>query len=572
MEHSLISDIAICIMVAWVLAFVAQLLKQPLILAYLIAGFAVGPVGFHLIKGQESVGTISELGLILLLFMIGLEMDLKKILGAGRLITVTAASQVLGGCLLGLLFFKLLAPLAGLARLDILYLAVAAALSSTVIIVKILYDRRELDTLPGRITLGVLVLQDVFAILFLAVQPNLQTPQFAPLAISLAKAVLVVAVAFTASRYILPPLFKVVARLPELVQVGALAWCFLVAGLANVLGLSREMGALIAGMAISTFPYTLDVVAKVTTLRDFFVTLFFVGLGMAIPAPTLYFIGWALVFAGFLVASRLATVFIPLQWMRQGHRAGLLPAIYLSQVSEFSLVILTLGAAAGHISKSTEGIVAYAFALLAVLSTYGILQSNRLVGWLSPLLRRWGVGDLDEHTDMFKRSTLPPRIFLLGCHWTGSSFLEDFLHEHPESADELLVIDFHPQVHKELRQRGIPVVYGDISQRDTLYHAGIEHAEIILCTLPNTMLKGTSNLKLAQQLRELNPHATLIVQAETLADVNQLYAAGVNYVCLPRLLAATDLVDLVHAARNQLLDERRAQQMTHLHQRQETLP
>jgi len=174
-EHSIINDMAICIVVAWLMAVGAQIFKQPLILAYLVAGFAVGPEGISLIGNQENIQTISKLGLILLLFMIGLEIDLKKVLSAGRLITFTGLTQIVGGCLLGVLVFKLFFPSGG-GKLDALYLAVAGALSSTVIIVKILYDRRELDTLPGRLTLGILILQDIFAIIFLALQPNLSNP------------------------------------------------------------------------------------------------------------------------------------------------------------------------------------------------------------------------------------------------------------------------------------------------------------------------------------------------------------------------------------------------------------
>ena len=290
----LISDISLCIIAACLLALCARLLRQPLIIAYLVAGLLLGPVGFGWILDRESISTMSELGLIFLLFMIGLEIDLKKILGAGRAIIVTSLVQIFGGCLLGFAFFKLIGLGGGGAGLDAVYLAVSAALSSTVIIVKILYDKRELDTLPGRITLGVLVIQDLCAILFLAIQPTLEHPALVPMAVSLFKVVVLVATALTMSRYALPPVFRAVARLPELVMVGALAWCFLMCSLAQQLELSREMGALIAGVALSTFPYALDVTARVTTLRDFFLTLFFVALGMSIPKPDAGLLLWAL--------------------------------------------------------------------------------------------------------------------------------------------------------------------------------------------------------------------------------------------------------------------------------------
>ena len=239
----------------------------------------------------------------------------------------------------------------GGGQFDALYLCVACALSSsTVIIVKVLYEKRELDTLPGRITLGVLVLQDIFAILFLAVQPSLDNLQVSVILLSIARVGVLVATALVLSRYVLPRLFHQIARRPELILLGALAWCFLIGEIAERLHLSREMGSLVAGVSLSTFPYALDVTAKVTTLRDFFITLFFVALGMTIPIPGLSVIGLALMIAAFTVVSRVVTTFTPLYLMKQGLRASLLPAINLAQISEFSLVVIQTGVAASHIS------------------------------------------------------------------------------------------------------------------------------------------------------------------------------------------------------------------------------
>src|SRR6201986_5050560 len=304
--HELIRDITYCILFAWGLGLLAHFSRQPLLLAYLIAGFFIGPFGMGWVRSQESIGVISELGLIFMLFMIGLEIDLKKIVRAGKVILFAAGGQLLGGCLLGILFFVAIGLSMGGGRFDALYLCIACALSSTVIIVKVLYEKRELDTLPGRITLGVLVLQDIFAILFLAVQPSLADLQVSVILLSIGRVVALVATALVLSRYVLPPLFHQIARRPELVLLGALAWCFLIGEIAELLHLSREMGSLVAGVSISTFPFALDVTAKVTTLRDFFITLFFVALGMTIPVPGLSVFGLALVIAAFTVISRLA--------------------------------------------------------------------------------------------------------------------------------------------------------------------------------------------------------------------------------------------------------------------------
>jgi Kef-type K+ transport system membrane component KefB/Trk K+ transport system NAD-binding subunit len=568
-EHGLVSDIAICIIAAWIIAVIAQVARQPLLLAYLVAGFAVGPCGFKWVTDIHSIEMISSIGLSLLLFMIGLEIDLRKMINAGKVITITALSQIVGCVLLGWAFFAWVGP--AITKLEAFYLAVAAAMSSTVIIVKILYDKRELETLAGRITLGVLVLQDLATILFLAVQPNLKHPTFSVLAVAFRNVGILIVVAFVVSRYVLPPMFKFVARLPELVLVGALAWCFLLAGLAGHLNLSREMGALVAGMMISTFPYTLDVVAKVTSIRDFFVTLFFVGLGLTIPMPTWNYLTWMVIFALFLVGSRLLTIFPPLYKMRQGFRVSLFPAISLSQMSELSLVLLLLGAKSGDVSANTVGIATFAFAFLAVASTYGIVKNDFLLTRAIPWLKRLGCRDLDQEKSEPADHGTPKRICLLGFFWTASSLLEEITRQQPALLKELMVVDFNPHVYEHLRQRGVHVVYGDIAQRDVLHHAGVSHAEIIICSLPNTILKGANNFKILRQLRELNPTAQIVVHAESLTDIPALYAEGANYVTAPRLLEAADLLNVLDAAQHNLLDEKRKAQSEQLTNRREVI-
>ncbi|MGB8369673.1 MAG: cation:proton antiporter [Limisphaerales bacterium] len=570
MEQGLVNDIAISIIAAWILAVLSQVLRQPVLLAYLVAGFIIGPHGFQWITNARNIETISGIGLSLLLFMIGLEIDLKKMMTAGRVILLTAAAQIIGCFLLGWMVFGLLGPAGN--RLEALYLGVAAAMSSTVIIVKILYDKRELETLAGRVTLGVLVLQDIAVILFLAIQPNLKNPALGPLTHALGNVILLLSVAFLASRYVLPPVFRTVARLPELVVVGALAWCLALAGFAGWLGLSTAMGALIAGVMISTFPYTLDVVAKVTSLRDFFVTLFFVGLGMAIPMPTVAYVLWTLFFCLVLIGSRLVTVFPVLYFMRQGYRVSLLPAINLCQMSELSLVLLALGRASGDVAENLIGVAAFSFALLAVNSTYAIFRNDYLLQKTIPWLNKIGCRDLDQIAPAEVNAGQPKRICLLGFSWTASSLIEEISRNQSALLADMVVVDFNPQVYEQLRQRGVQVVYGDITQRDVLHHAGVGGCEIIICSLPNMVLKGADNLKMLRQLRELNPGAKIIVHAELLADIPILYSMGANYVTAPRLLEAADLLRAIEATGKQMLDQKHAEQLKQLEGRNEVIP
>lgn len=580
MEQHLIRDIALSIGAAWLLGVLAHLARQPVILAYLLGGFLLGPQTFKIVTDHTSITTISELGLIFLLFMIGLEIDLKKIISAGKSITYTAIAQIAGGATVGILFFRMLGfglGAKGEGGWDALYLGMGAALSSTVIIVKVLYDKRELDTLPGRITLGILVLQDLAAILFLAIQPNLNSLQASNFVMSMLRVFALVSTAMLVSKYILPAIFHRVARLPELVMVGAIGWCFLVSQFAETLQLSREMGALVAGVALSTFPYALDVTAKVTSLRDFFVTLFFVSLGMKISPPTGSVVGWAMVFAAFTVVTRFATIFPPLYRLGQGFRTSLLPALNLAQVSEFSLVLLEIGADPkfDHVSAAAKDMVSLAFVMLAAASTLAMGRSDGLVRGFIPTLRRFGLQDLGDHLDQphggSSHHGLGSRILLLGFFRSASALLAEVEQKAPDLLPDLGVVDFNPEVHRGLKARKVNVLYGDISQRDTLLHAGVGKAEVLVCSVPDSMLKGITNEKLVMQLRELNPTATIIAPAELLADAQKLIKAGADHVVVPRISDGAEFLAALRAWQNGTLHAARESLLEHLKSRHEIL-
>ncbi len=574
--HELIRDITFSILFAWVLGLAAHFFRQPLILAYLVGGFVIGPHGIGWVKSQESISTISELGLIFMLFMIGLEIDLKKIIRAGKVILFAAGGQLTGACLLGLAFFVAIGLSLGGGKFDALYLTVACALSSTVIIVKVLYEKRELDTLPGRITLGILVLQDIFAILFLAIQPSLDNLQISIVLVSVGRVGVLVATAMILSRFVLPRIFHQIARNPELVMLGALAWCFLIGEVAERLHLSREMGSLVAGVSLSTFPYALDVTAKVTTLRDFFITLFFVALGMTIPIPNSSTIWLALIIALFTVVSRVLTTFLPLYFMKQGLRASLLPALNLAQISEFSLVIIQTGIIANHITPETSSAASFAFVILAVLSTFVIMRSDPITRWMIRLLKRIGFRDLDhgdasgdEHGEGHGTAR---RIVILGFFRAASALVSEIERQNKSLLDQISVVDFNPNVFRTLTARGIHVIYGDISNIDTLLHAGVGKAEIIILSVPDSLLKGANNEKLVRHVRSMNPDAKIISTADLLADVSDIYAAGADYVTVTRLTDAAELYKVIDAADQGLLEEKRAEMDNLLSERREVLP
>ena len=408
--HSLLTGIGISILAATVLAYLATVIKQPLILAYLAAGVIIGPeMGFAWIRDKAEIQTIAEIGLILLLFMIGLELSLKKIKASGKSLIVTGILQFILCTALGLGFLYLLGftlqatcpceyTVLGIkvigGRYDLLYLAACLALSSTTIVVKLLYEKFELDTLAGRLTLGVLIFQDLWAIVLLGLQPNLADPKVLVILWSFAKGAFLVSLSLLISKYILGYIFHRIAKLPELVLVASLGWCFFVAGLADHLGLSLEMGALIAGVAVSTFPYNLDIIGKIINIRDFFITLFFVALGMVIPNPLHNpgLLGLALILALFLVASRFLAIFPVLYWLKNGTRVSLLTAINLSQLSEFALVIAVIGRKPeyGHIGPDIMTLIILVFVVTSITSTYMIKYNQSLQKVLSRVAELFG--------------------------------------------------------------------------------------------------------------------------------------------------------------------------------------
>jgi Kef-type K+ transport system membrane component KefB len=582
--HDLLNNIGLCVVVAATLAYLANKLKQPAILAYLLAGVLIGPeIGFGLIADRETIEVISEIGLILLLFIIGLEIDLKKLAASGKPLIVTGITQFLICAALAIPFFMLLGFGLGDAgalggEFGLAYMAVAAALSSTMIVVKLLYDKSELDTVPGRITLGILVFQDIWAIVALALQPNLRNPSIAPLAASFGKGVLLVAVSLLISRYLLPRLFHSIAKLPELLLVMSLAWCFLICGAASYAGLSREMGALIAGISLSTFPYSLDVIAKVISIRDFFVTLFFVALGMKIPLPTATILWMATLTSVFLVLSRFVSIFPVLYMLGSGHRVSLIPAINLSQISEFSLVVASLGLALGHIDNQVVSLIIFVFVITSITSTYMINYNYALSKFFKRLLTAVGVkdfGDKDEADGDQVEATHKPIVFL-GFFREASAILHEFELKGSDGdrhslLDEVLIIDFNPQVYSELRRRGIDCLYGDIAHIETLHHAKIHDAELVVSTIPDNILKGTDNLRLLRQARQLCPHARVIVTADGTQRALELYNLGADFVFIPRIHSSVQMAQIIEDGLREGLDRARAEQIEHLRMRNEVL-
>jgi len=532
-DVTLLRDIALGIVFAALAAHVARVIRQPLILGYIAGGVLLSPrLGLGLVTNAESIELISEIGLILLLFIIGLEIDLRELRRLGQSMLALGVGQFVINALLGLVFFGWLGYRPGGGNFDLLYLAIVISLSSTLIVVKLLRDKFELKVLSGRLTLGVLVVQDIWAILFMAVQPNLAAPGAVRIAASVAGGAVLVGVAFLVSRYVLARLFEASARRPELVLISSVAWCFAVSGIAERLGLSREMGALIAGLSISAYPYGADVISKVTGVRDFFVTLFFVALGMKVPVPSATILGQAALIVAFVFVSRLVAVVPTTYFLRNGLYAGLVTALNLAQISEFSLVILTLGADYGHVSGQVSAVVLTAMILTSLVSPYVIGANDRIARILLRPFER--LARRPEPAGGHAPAAHAARDIVLLGHFRIAQAVLDRVEQHaPHLKERITLVDYDATRGRVVIGRGFHWEYGDLANPDALEHLGLEQTRIVVTTISDTFLKGISTRRLVTTLRRLAPQATIVMTGEEKTDAEDLLRAGADHVLVP---------------------------------------
>ncbi len=530
--HHLLHDIGIAVLAATSLGLLAYWLKQPIILGYLIAGALVGPqIGFGWVAEQESIEIISEIGLVLLLFVIGLEMNLKELLASGRQLLIAGFGQFIICALLGLLVFGSLGyGLSGNSS-EGLYLALLCGLSSTAIVVKLLYDKGELDTLPGRLTLGILVIQDVYAIFILAFQPSFADPAAGPIIKAVVGTIGLLAGGFMISKYVLRRIFLSIATAPEMVLVVSAGWCVGVAAIATALGLSKEMGALIAGVSISAFPYSIHVTAKTLPLRDFFLTLFFMSLGMRIVAPSWGMIGPVLGISAFVVLSRFLSIYPLVLLSGGGRRAAFLTSVNLAQISEFSLVIAALGVYYGHIGEQTVADLIYAMAVTAIISSYAIRFSHPLYLSFDRVMER-----IRPQASAAQQAAVTAHhhdIAILGYHRGARAVVEAIERSQPALLGRILVVDFNPVVLQELRVKGVDGMFGDISSLETLKHAHLGQAKVILSTIPDLLLRGIDNLGLVRMCKAVAPHAAIVATANDERHEGLLRSEGATSVVRP---------------------------------------
>ncbi len=513
-------ELGIIILLATVLGFVAKLFRQPLILAYIITGIIAGPFALDLIDSYEMVSTFSQLGAAFLLFLVGLHLSSKVMREVGKISVITGVGQVLFTSLVG---FGI-ATLFGFPVLEALYISIALTFSSTIIIVKLLSDKNDLDTLYGKISIGFLLVQDFIAIgiliLLSGIGPYVTLDKL--IYSTLVKAGIMFAITLLFGKFIFPRLFEKIARTQELLFMSGIAWLMALASFSYFFGFSIEIGAFLAGISLASTPYSYDLGNKIKPLRDFFLVMFFVFLGTQMMFTTTSLLVPAAVFSLFVLIGNPLIVLILMGLMGYKKRTGFLSGLTVAQISEFSLVLMAMGLALGHVSGAAVSMVTIVGIVTITASTYMIHHGNRLYERFSNILSIFERRYLSEKYD-YKHSRKYDYV-LIGHHRMGYSIMKEL------NKEKTLVVDFNPTTIKNLIKRGIPCLYGDVTDReitDSIYRF---QPKLIISTVPTF----EENMLIINAFKATD--AGVFVTANYVKDALDLYKAGADYVIFPQVL------------------------------------
>lgn len=520
----MISELVLITLISTLLAAIFWKLKQPPILAYIVAGILLGPLGFKLISGENPIIlALSDMGIAFLLFLVGLEMDFRKLREVGKASIITGAGQILFTGMIGYVICRII----GFNALNSLYISIALTFSSTIIIVKLFSEKNELDSLHGRIAVGFLLVQDFVAIAILVTLGMFEAGgiEIATIAKTIFSGSLLFVAMLLSSKYILPRIFASLARSQELLFLSSISWCFLFSWFAAILGFPIEIGAFLAGIALAPLPYCYEIFGKIRPLRDFFVVLFFVILGIKLGFTSSLLFPIVILTILVLVGNPVIVMSL-LGMLGYKKRTSFFASLATAQVSEFSLILIAMGIKLGHVSTTVSSLVTSVALVTIAISTYLITFNDRVYDVLSPILRVFERRSVKE--EEMKEKKISRHVIVFGYHRMGYTIV----HALKRMKEKVLVIDFNPDLIKELKRRKIPCIYGDALDSEVLEKANFRMCKLIVSTIPG--LK--ENLFLTYKAKVYNK--PIIVTATQIEDARELYKVGADYVILPHFLGA----------------------------------
>ncbi len=518
-------ELAIVILIAAVLGSVAKLLKQPIVLAYLITGIVIGYFGFFNFSDKDIFKTFSDLGIMFVLFLVGLEINYASLRLVGKPSLIIGSAQIIFTFIAG--FF--IANLFGFNNLISAYIAIALTFSSTVIVVKILSEKKDLNSLYGKLSIGILLVQDFMAILLLIFLTGIESGKglvFSDIFLTTIKGVALFTLMLILGRKIFPWIFDKIAHAQELLFLTSLAWLFIVAAGVERIGFSIEIGGFLAGLALANSSEHFQIAGRIKPLRDFFILIFFVILGSSIIFSN--FSGLTLpifIFSLFVLIGNPLIVLIIMGFLGYRKRTSFLAAVTSAQISEFSLILAALGLKLGHLTESVVAIITAVGIITITLSSYMIIYGEEIFRYLSPYLSIFERRKTKENETFIKEFHKP--IILIGCGRTGQSIAYNLPKEN------LLIIDFDPEIIVQLKKYGFDYLFGDIADLEIIEKSNLDEAKLIISTSPDL----EDNLTLLAGIKKLTVKPKTVLRARTEIEAKILYQNNADYVLLPHFTA-----------------------------------
>ncbi len=532
-------QLAIILGLSSILGFVVVKFKLPLLIAYLLCGLLIASTAILDPRASEALHFLPEIGIAFVLFLVGMELDLREIKNLGKPILLAGTLQIFITTIVGSSIAKLL----GFGSLESWYLGVGLSFSSTILVIKLLIDKKDVGALYGKLAVGILLLEDLLAVLllvFLTVSSSvlgLGLQQAFPFVALFLKVIFLFGLVLILSKYILPYVFKAVSRQSELLFITALAWCFIYISLCLFLGFSVVIGAFLAGIALANSPFHFQIQGKVKPLREFFVTLFFVYLGTQVDFTNLDKIyPLMIVFTIYTLVAKPVIFLLILGIFGFRKHTMFQTALSLTHISEFSLILLLVGFELGIVSQSALTTIALSAVLSMIVASTAISNSNKLYKRLSKLVGFFERKNFKHSLEAGdSRENLKGFVVVIGARKVGGEIVKLLKRENIPQ----IVLDFNPRQVEALMKEKIPVLYGDMGDPEVLDGLNLQDAKMVISTSASL----EDNLLLLEELRSRRINIPVIIRADAADDARDLYKAGADFVIIPEILAGDFLVE-----------------------------
>jgi len=539
-------ELSLIIAITVLTAGIIRLLKQPLIIGYILAGIIVSPYFLDIVKSTETIAVFSQIGITFLLFIVGISLSPKVIKEVGKVALVTGVGQIVFTSLIGFLISKLL----GFSTISSIYIAIALTFSSTIIIMKLLSDKKDTDKLYGKISIGFLLVQDVFAIALLMIISSFSGGlNFGEIPTQFIVIGLISIVGFILlSIYVLPKLSTFFAKSQEFLFLFSIGWGLGLAALFHYIGFSMEIGALVAGVALSMSPFHYEISSKLRPLRDFFIIAFFILLGSQMVFGSInQLIIPAIILSLFILIGNPLVVIMLMGALGYKKKIGFQAGFTVAQISEFSLILIALGVSVGHITKEILSLVTIIGLITISASTYLIMYSDRIYPHLAKYLQ------IFERKKSIEKQTKSKdySLVLFGYDQVGN----ELLHSFAKLKNKYLVVDYNPETIQKLYKKGISCRYGDVDDEEFLNELNLAKTKMIVSTIPDF----ETNLLLIKKIRQTNKKAIVLITSHDIEEATELYNSGATYIIMPHSIEgsyASKIINKCKLDTNKFLKEK----------------